>query len=290
MLLPDLASDHCTALPLLIDSELNMSLEFPFLARFAYCQYVADRDYLCNSLMIFESLSLSGSQADFLLIYPQHWNLDWSSIVGHWLRKARQEYGVKLAPIQLLAFNQTQYERVISLDSDANVFGVCLSYQIAVIEPSEYQFERILRAFRRRQEFDFDMKIVNDLYARDCVIIPHRTYDLITGEFRKKDHHRYLGSTAEKWDAKKILAEAKYVHFFDWPYPESWLPNSEVKRLELQPDCDGAESGERDFSERRIWNEIYREYRERQQVQNRHLFLMVVVEQKHWVHRGSRRP
>lgn len=117
-----------------------------------------------------------------------------------------------------------------------------LSYQIAVIEPSEYQFERILRAFRRRQESNFDMEIVNDLYARDCIIIHYRTYDLLTGEFRKKDHHRYLGSTVEKWDAKKILAKAKYVHFFDWPYPKSWLPNSKVKRLELQPDCDGAES------------------------------------------------
>ncbi|KAG9512321.1 nucleotide-diphospho-sugar transferase, partial [Aureobasidium melanogenum] len=178
--------------------------------------------------MIFESLSLSGSQADLLLMYPQHWNLDPSSIEGHWLRKAREEYGVKLAPIQvqhfegehtwadsftkLLAFNQTQYERVISLDSDANVLGHMdelfllprapiampraywleegLSSQIAVIEPSEYQFERTLQAFRRRQESDFDMEIVNDLYARDCVIIPQRTYDLLKGEFRKKDHHR----------------------------------------------------------------------------------------------------
>ena len=133
-----------------------------------------------------------------------------------------------------------------------------LSSQIAVIEPSEYQFERILQAFRPRQESDFDMEMVNDLYARDCVIITHRTYDLLTGESRKKDHHKYLGSTAEKRDAKKILAEAKYVHFSYWPYPKSWVPNSEVKRLELQPDCDGADSGERDCSNRRIWNETYR--------------------------------
>ena len=127
-----------------------------------------------------------------------------------------------------------------------------LSSQIAVIEPSEYQFERILRAFRRRQESDFDMEIVNGLYARACIIIPHRTYDLLTGKLRKKDHHRYLGSTTEKWDAKRILAEAKYVHFSDWPYPKPWVSDSEVKRLELQPDCDGAESGERNCSERRI--------------------------------------
>ncbi|KEQ57827.1 nucleotide-diphospho-sugar transferase [Aureobasidium melanogenum CBS 110374] len=221
-------------------------------------------------------------------MYPQHCNLDSSSIEGHWLRKAREEYGVKLAPIQvqhfegehtwadsftkLLAFNRTQYARVISLDSHANVLGHMdelfllprasiampraywleegLSSQIAVIEPSKYQFERILQAFRRRQESDFDMETSNDLYARDCVIIPHRMYDLLTGEFRKKDHHR----------------EAKYVHFSDWPYPKPWVPNSEVKRLELQPDCDGAETGERDCSDRRIWNKIYREYRERRQV------------------------
>jgi alpha-N-acetylglucosamine transferase len=56
------------------------------------------------------------------------------------LRKARRDYEVKLIPIKiqhfdgentwadsftkLLAFNQTQYERVISLDSDANVLKV----------------------------------------------------------------------------------------------------------------------------------------------------------------------
>lgn len=125
------------------------SLKVPFPTKIAYCQYVTDRDYLCNSLMIFESLSISGSQADLLLMYPQHWNLDPSSIEGHWLRKAREEYGVKLAPIQiqhfegehtwadsftkLLAFNQTQYERVISLDSDANVLGVCSEVQEDVL-------------------------------------------------------------------------------------------------------------------------------------------------------------
>jgi alpha-N-acetylglucosamine transferase len=73
-------------------------------------------------------------------MYPQHWNLDSSSIERHWLRKAREEYGVKVILIQvqhfegehtwadsfakLLALNQTQYERVISLDSDADVLEV----------------------------------------------------------------------------------------------------------------------------------------------------------------------
>ncbi|THZ34429.1 hypothetical protein D6C88_10490, partial [Aureobasidium pullulans] len=83
-------------------------------SRFAYSQYVTEKNYLCNSLMIFETLHRLGSKAE-----------------------PRDNYNVKLVPIhvqrfageatwgdsftKLLAFNQTQYERVIILDSDANV-------------------------------------------------------------------------------------------------------------------------------------------------------------------------
>ncbi|KAG9516576.1 nucleotide-diphospho-sugar transferase, partial [Aureobasidium melanogenum] len=157
-------------------------------------------------------------------MYPQHWDIHSSSVEAHLLRKARRDYEVKLLPIQiqhfdgentwadsftkLLAFNQTQYERVISLDSDANVLKPMdelfflprtpiampraywlvdtLSSQIAVIEPSKYQFERILQAFRQRRESAFDMEILNDLYAQDCVIIPHRHYDLLTDSLLRR--------------------------------------------------------------------------------------------------------
>jgi hypothetical protein len=88
-----------------------------------------------------------------------------------------------------------------------------LSSQIAVTEPSKYQYERILQAFRQRRKSVFDMGTLNDLYAQDCIILPHRYYDLLTSEFRNTEHYRYLGSTTEKWDAEKVLEEAKYVHF-----------------------------------------------------------------------------
>jgi alpha-N-acetylglucosamine transferase len=130
------ASRHRSPLSLWTGTSGKMSVS----SRFAYCQYVTNRDYLCNSLMIFESLSRYGSRADLLLMYPQHWDIRSSSVEAHLLRKARRDYEVKLIPIQiqhfdgentwadsftkLLAFNQTQYERVISLDSDANVLKV----------------------------------------------------------------------------------------------------------------------------------------------------------------------
>jgi alpha-N-acetylglucosamine transferase len=110
-------------------------------SKFAYAQYVTDKNYLCNSLMIFESLHRLGSRAERLMMYPEQWVLDPEASNSTLLRQARDNYNVRLVPIRvqhltgeatwsdsftkLLAFNQTQYERVISLDSDANVLKVC---------------------------------------------------------------------------------------------------------------------------------------------------------------------
>nr|POF16589.1 glucose n-acetyltransferase 1 [Quercus suber] len=110
-------------------------------SQYAYCQYVTNEAYLCNSMMIFESLTRLGARADRLMMYPEDWVVgDSSSVPGRLLAKARDEYGVKLVPItvqhfvgeptwadsftKLLAFNQTQYKRVLSLDSDATVLQV----------------------------------------------------------------------------------------------------------------------------------------------------------------------
>jgi alpha-N-acetylglucosamine transferase len=112
--------------------------------RFAYVQYVTDKEYLCNSLMMFESLHRLGSKADRVLLYPQQWELHpkpptWESI---FLKQAQDDYKVRIFPVnpqyaesgdvtwaesftKLLAFKQTQYDRVLSLDSDATILKVC---------------------------------------------------------------------------------------------------------------------------------------------------------------------
>lgn len=133
-------------------------------SRFAYIQYVTDTDYLCNSLMLFEALHRLGSKPDRLMMYPEDFSIadDEDSEEARLLRIARDEYRVKLKPIQvqsrpgddrksvfqmtvytmrppnaitvavtwaesytkLLAFNQTEYDRVLSLDSDSTVLQV----------------------------------------------------------------------------------------------------------------------------------------------------------------------
>ncbi|KAG9963687.1 glycosyltransferase family 8 protein, partial [Aureobasidium melanogenum] len=270
-------------------------------SKFAYAQYVTEKNYLCNSLMIFETLQRLGSRAGRLMMYPEQWSLESDSSESILLRKARDNYNVRLVPIhvqhfsgeatwgdsftKLLAFNQPRYERVISLDSDANVLQHMdelfflpkvpvampraywledtLSSQLVVIEPSKQEFERILHAFEHRENTDFDMEIVNNLYGRDCLILPHRPYDLLTGEFRSKEHHKYLGSTTEVWNPRQVLKEAKFLHFSDWPYPKPWITGAESVRLEIQPACHNTTSGEDDCTDREIWNEIYTEFKER---------------------------
>lgn len=64
---------------------------------------------------------------------------------------------------------------------------------------------------------NYDMEIVNKLYRDNALVLPHQLYNLLTGEFRSKKHISYLGSEEEPWDPEKILKEAKFLHFSDWP-------------------------------------------------------------------------
>lgn len=70
-------------------------------SRFAYVQYFTNTAYLCNSVMLFEILSRLRSKADRLLMYPSEFYVDSdsTSAESRLLRKARDEYNVKLVPI-----------------------------------------------------------------------------------------------------------------------------------------------------------------------------------------------
>jgi hypothetical protein len=72
-------------------------------SQFAYTQYVTNTDYLCNSLMIFETLHRLGSKADRLLLYPStllNTNTTEDGLVNRLLDKAKIDYSVKLIPIE----------------------------------------------------------------------------------------------------------------------------------------------------------------------------------------------
>jgi hypothetical protein len=72
-------------------------------SRFAYTQYATNMAYLCNSVMLFETLHRLGSKADRLLMYPNTMQADPTSdsAESKLLLKAQNEYGVKLQPIEV---------------------------------------------------------------------------------------------------------------------------------------------------------------------------------------------
>ena len=146
---------------------------------------------------------------------------------------------------KLLAFNQTEYLRVLHLDSDSTVLqsldelfllepvriampraywlgfeGRVLSSQLLLLQPSEYEFSRVMNATENASGDEYDMDILNALYQNSAMVLPHRRYDLLTGEFRGKDHQNYLQDPQQRWDPDAIFQEAKYLHFSDWPLPK----------------------------------------------------------------------
>lgn len=60
----------------------------------AYVQYVADKDKLCNSIMILAELDRMGTAADKVLLYPHSWVADDGGTWSRLLRVAEQRYGV----------------------------------------------------------------------------------------------------------------------------------------------------------------------------------------------------
>jgi hypothetical protein len=72
-------------------------------SRFAYTQYVTNTAYLCNSVMLFEILHRLGTQADRLMMYPADFSIEdgVNTPQAMLIRKARDEYSVKLQPIQV---------------------------------------------------------------------------------------------------------------------------------------------------------------------------------------------
>ncbi|KAK9489592.1 nucleotide-diphospho-sugar transferase [Lipomyces doorenjongii] len=279
-------------------------------SRFAYVQYVTNTEYVCNSVMLFELLHRLGSKADRLMMYPSSFAVDAASTEeSRLLRRAQDKYGVKLKPIEiqrretsdttwaesytkLLAFNQTQYDRVLSLDSDSTVLQTMdelflapsavvampraywlnfddriLSAQLILIEPSEYEFNRVMNAVNAAKSNDYDMEIVNNLYKDSCLILPHRPYNLLTGEFRSDNHSDYLGNWEEGWDPEKTLKEAKFLHFSDWPVPKPWLSALPSMIQDKQPKChENPKTGEEDCRSRDMWLGFYSEFKQRRQV------------------------
>ncbi len=92
-----LAQEHATAMAIFDATSTDKVLNW---SRFAYVQYATDIEYICSSVMLFETLHRLGSKADRLLMYP-HTLWDNTQAAGL-LIDARDKYNAKLVPISVL--------------------------------------------------------------------------------------------------------------------------------------------------------------------------------------------
>ncbi|KAK4539310.1 hypothetical protein LTR36_000803 [Oleoguttula mirabilis] len=229
------------------------------------------------------------------------------------LTLAAKRYNVKLKPVRLLdergeitstnsqgfstwdtsitklrAFELTQYDRVLSLDSDITLFQHMdelfllpkaavampraywsdvppeqwpLTSLMILLEPNATELKGMLDTLHawwmdpvQNRTKKYDMELMNHRFGSSAMVLPHRPYALLSAEFRRHDHSAYLGTantpTDEKptWDAEEVLKEAKLVHFSDWPLPKPWTMWPHDAVSEMQPDCDMLDVGNYQYS------------------------------------------
>ena len=139
-----------------------------------------------------------------------------------------------------------------------------LSSQLMLVEPSEREFGRVQDAIKNASRDTYDMEIMNDLYYGSCMVLPHRPYDLLTGEFKGDEHEKYMGNKVEPWEPKKIIEEAKFLHFSDWPVPKPWIHSSESMLQNNAPKCSKSEDGgKEDCTSRNLWLGFYQDFAKR---------------------------
>lgn len=278
--------------------------------KFAYVQYVTSPEYLCSALMLWSQVETIGSRAQRLMLYPSHWILEETddtlpskplTPIARLLKQVQTDYYVKLQPVEvlhqnhtdraiwsdsytkLLAFNLTQYDRVLYLDSDAlyiqnmdelfllpsapvampyTHFGSptnwAYSSHLLLLHPSSNLFQQVESAVQHVGPNEYDMDILNALFAPHILAMPPRPYHLLSSEFRRKSHKEYLGDAKELWDPGEILAEAKYMHFSDWPIPKPWIRATKEELNKYMPECGENEwFGATDCRDRTIWLGLY---------------------------------
>lgn len=277
-------------------------------SRYAYVFHADTPEYLCNALMMLSELEDLKSRAARVLIYPDTWDVnaideydeayDLTSN-ARLLQKAYNKYNVTLQPTESLykahakqktwtnvyvkmgAFNMTEYDRVITLDSDGVILQSLdelfllqstpmalpyvywgdplnwqLSSQIMIMEPSAMSLEQIEQAFHSASADDYAMDIISEAFSDGLIRLPQRPYNLLTGEFRRPKHTSWLRSN-ERWDARKALDEAKFAHFSDWPLPKPWMRADKKLLKQHTPDCKSSGWFGTDCTDKNVWLSFY---------------------------------
>ncbi|GJD00232.1 glucose N-acetyltransferase [Colletotrichum higginsianum] len=191
------------------------------------------------------------------------------------------------------AFDLTDYTRVLAFDSDSQVLNSMDHYFLApmaavavpraywlnekdtpvvkqvlgshvmLLEPNKARYEKIVQ--EALQSGDFDMEVMNHMFKDSAMILPHRRLALLTGEFRAKEHKKYLAPDEdEEWNAMGEVSRSYLVHFSDWPLPKPWRAHSDAQWQAALPDCPEDDKDKPDrprCADRTMWTGIYTDFK-----------------------------
>lgn len=193
---------------------------------------------------------------------------------------------------KLHAFGITDYTRVLAFDSDSlvlnnmdhyflapmatiavpraywltgtdnNIGHQILGSHVMLLEPSKGLYKRVVD--EALSSGDFDMEIINHMFNTSAMILPHRRLALLTGEFRNKDHTKYLAPDVDdEWNAMGEVSRSVLVHFSDWPLPKPWRQRTTAQWEAALPECpeDDKEMPDRPrCADRVMWSGFYTDY------------------------------
>jgi hypothetical protein len=286
-------------------------------SEFAYISFATSPDDVCDSLMLAESLHRLGAKPETVILYAADLGQGDSLLSSPsvpLLQEAVELYGARVEAVEvlssstkegggetkkedstwpqsltkLLAFNQTRYKRILSLDSDATLLKPMddlfllpaespvalpraywlqdtLSTSIMLASPSAEDFERITARVNKGREGEEDVDIIEALYGDSCLVIPHNPYLLLTGEMRREEHSAYLGPGDDKWEAMRVMGEARYVSFSDWPESNKTLKEEGPPKCKVTG-SKGEAAGGMNCGDRDVWMGLQEDFRERREV------------------------
>ncbi|KAM5345884.1 hypothetical protein ACJ41O_011745 [Fusarium nematophilum] len=147
-------------------------------------------------------------------------------------------------------------------EKDTDIAKQVLGSHVMLIEPNQARYEKIIN--EALQSGDFDMEVVNHMFKDSAMILPHRRIALLTGEFRAKDHSKYMAPDEdEEWNAMAEVSRAFLVHFSDWPLPKPWRRRTKKQWEDALPECLESDKGANDrppCADRMMWTGFYEDY------------------------------
>lgn len=148
------------------------------------------------------------------------------------------------------------------IDGNAALGKQVLASHVMLIEPNEARYRKIMDEAVRSG--DFDMEILNHMFDKSAMILPHRRLALLTGEFRETDHSRYLSPDVDEvWNATTEASKSFLVHFSDWPLPKPWENRTLEEWETALPVCQRRSVKEVDRSrcaDHDVWTGFYETY------------------------------